>query len=297
MKNKNLFSSLCAILMMVALCLLSSCESAINEEEPDTVTETGNGNLTVHVHQIASTPFASLTRDAKPVSEVCTRLNYAVYTLDNQLVKQVNQSSKDSNYGNASFQLDAGDYLLVVVGHSAEGNPTMSDPTCIKFTNILGFTDTFLCCGTVTIGTDPVDMRISMDRIVSLCRFVITDDIPADVKSMQFYYTGGSGAFDATTALGCVDSKQTVKVDVVNDQKQFDLYTFLHDTEGTIHLKVSALDANGSELTIKEFDIPLQQNYITWFSGPFFTGTTTGNANLSSITVNTDWAGEKHLTF
>ena len=38
-------------------------------------------------------------------------------------------------------------------------------------------------------------------------RFVLTDDIPSDVKKMQFYYTGGSGAFNALTGLGSVNSK------------------------------------------------------------------------------------------
>jgi hypothetical protein len=113
---------------------------------------------------------------------------------------------------------------------------------------------------------------------------------------MRFYYTGGSGAFDATTSWGCVNSKQDVKIDITRgDQKQFDLYTCLHDEEGIIHLTVSALDASGNELYTREFDVPMEQNHITWLSGAFFSGVST--TTVTGVTVNTTWEGEQHLTF
>ena len=114
---------------------------------------------------------------------------------------------------------------------------------------------------------------------------------------MRFYYTGGSGAFDANTGLGSVNSKQDVKFDMALGQKQFDLYTFLHDEEGTIHLAVTALDASGNELYMREFDVPMQQNHITWVSGAFFNGSGSSPTTITGVTVNTDWAGETYITF
>ena len=179
---------------------------------------------------------------------------------------------------------------------SSNGNPTMTDPTCIKFTNAQGFTDTFLYSDEVTVGEEQVELNVSMNRIVSMCRFVLTDDIPEGIKKMRFYYTGGSGAFDATTSLGCVNSKQDVKIDITSgDQKPFDLYTFLHDEEGVIHLAVSALDASGNELYAREFDVPMEQNHITWLSGAFFSGVST--TTVTGVTVNTTWEGEQFITF
>ena len=188
------------------------------------------------------------------------------------------------------------------MGHSASGNPTMTDPTKVQFTNATGYTDTYLCYANVTIGEDKVDYKVSLDRITALCRFVLTDtEIPAEVKKMHFYYTGGSGAFNAQTSLGCVNSKQDVKFDVSASQKQFDLYTFPYkSTEGTIHLVVSALDASGVEILQREFDVSIEKNYITWVSGSFFGSSgsdPTGGAGITSVTVNTDWAGETHVTF
>lgn len=281
------------ILALFALLVLCACEKPlVSEEKPSE----NNDNLRVSVFEIEKTPFASLTR-GESAAEICTHLNFAVYTIEGTRVKQVNQTSDAANFGTASFQLEAGDYLLVVVGHSSGGNPTMTDPTCIKFTNAQGYSDTFLYCSNIIIGEESVDERVSLDRIVALCRFVITDDFPADVTRMRFYYTGGSGAFDATTGLGCVKSKQDLKFDVTSGQKQFDLYTFLHDTEGIIHLTVTAYDENDNILNEREFDVPMEQNHITWLSGDYFSGSGSSATTITGITVNTDWAGETHLNF
>lgn len=275
---------------------LASCEKvAIPESD---ASEELNGNLRVSVYQIEQTPFAGSTRTTEAASVACTKLNFAIYDEGGSRLKQINQQSSAADFGSVAFQLDEGTYQLVVVGHSANGNPTMTDPTKIQFSNATGYTDTFLCYGEVTIGEDPVDYEVSLDRIVSLCRFVITDDIPAEVKKLRFYYTGGSGAFNAVTGLGCVASKQDVKFDVTpTGSKQFDLYTFLHDQSDNIALTVTALDANGNELYSRQFDVPMQQNNITWLSGAFFSGSGSSSTTISGVTVNTDWAGETHLTF
>ena len=275
---------------------LASCEKvAIPESD---ASEELNGNLRVSVYQIEQTPFAGSTRTTEAASAACTKLNFAIYDEGGSRLKQINQQSSAADFGSVAFQLDEGTYQLVVVGHSANSNPTMTDPTKIQFSNATGYTDTFLCYGEVTIGEDPVDYEVSLDRIVALCRFVITDDIPAEVKKMRFYYTGGSGAFNAVTGLGCVASKQDVKFDVTpTGSKQFDLYTFLHDQSDNIALTVMALDANGNELYSRQFDVPMQQNNITWLSGAFFNGSGSSSTTISGVTVNTDWAGETHLTF
>lgn len=281
--------------VLVMASALVSCEKATLPE--DDASEEMNGNLRVNVYQVEQTPFTSLSRAFEAASAVCTRLNFAIYDEGDSRLKQVNQTSDKPNFGVASFQLDEGTYQLVVVGHSANGNPTMTNLSKIQFTNATGYTDTFLYYGQVTVGEEPVELDVTLNRNVSLCRFVITDDIPAGVKTLHFYYTGGSGAFNATTGLGSVNSKQTVTFDVTSGQKQFDLYTFLHEKDDNIALKVTALDASGNELYSRQFDVPMQQNHITWLSGGFFNGTGSSSTAITGVTVNTTWSGETHLTF
>ena len=293
---KKLIVSLSAVFTVLMVFTLVACEKALMAEDSDTSGDK-NGNLRVRVFQIEQTPFGSLTRAA--ASEVCTRLNFLIYNTDNSRAKMVNQTSSDKNFGTVSFQLDEGDYQLVVVGHSGSGNPTSTNPLKIQFSKDTGFTDTFLSSDDITVkAEDPLEIDVTLVRIVALCRFCLTDDIPADVRKMQFYYTGGSGAFDAYTGLGSANSRQTVTFDVTDgSQKQFDLYTFLHEESDNIALKVTALDASGNVLYERDFDVPMQQNHITWLTGAFFSGSGSSSTTVTGVTVNTDWAGELHLTF
>ena len=287
----------CVCILCTLLSLLS-CEKPVidtGSEDSGSVADI-DANLTVSVFQIEQMPFV-MTRSAKPASEACTRMNFAIYNAEGKRVKQVNQVSTDASFGKASFRLDKGTYQVLVVGHSSSGNPEMTNLAKIQFTNTKGYTDTFTYYGEVTIGDDNVSLPVSLDRITSLCRFVLTDtEIPSEVKTMRFYYTGGSGAFDAQTGYGSVKSKQTVTCDVSASQRQFDLYTFPYQsTEGTLHLTVSALDASDGIYAERELDVPIQQNYITWVSGAFFSSGST--SSTIGVTINTDWAGETHITF
>lgn len=282
-------------LFIIIACLFASCEKPIMDDDDDEVVEQRpKGNFKVSVFKLEQTPFNSFTRAV--ASEACTRLNFAIYNMAGTRLKQTNQTISDADFGSAYFQLAEGDYQLVAVAHSSNGNPTMTNPSKIQFSNTLGFTDTFLCSGEFSIQDEPVELMLSLDRIVALCRFVITDDYPEEVTKMRFQYKGGSGAFDANTGLGCVNSTQTVNCSVTNGQKQFDLYTFLHDTEGTIHLTVTAYDSKDNIVHEREFDVPLIQNHVTWFSGAYFSGSGSGSSSMT-IDINTDWAGEEHLSF
>lgn len=287
MKSKSYFS-----LFPLLLLLLTSCEKPyLNEDDAG---GTPAGNLTVSVFQLEQTPFSDYTR-ATP-SDACTHLNFAIYNGETRL-KQINQTSDMADFGHVSFQLDAGTYQLVVVAHSSKGNPTMTDPGTIKFDNSDGYSDTFLYSEDVTVASEPVNLSLTLHRIVALCRFVITDDYPQGVAKMQFKYTGGSGAFNAATGLGCVKSTQTVTFDITTGQKQFDLYTFPYQGEEcTIHLTASALDASGVEITQRTFDVPLATNNITWLSGDFFSGSNIQSASFD-LSIDTQWAAESHLAY
>ena len=267
----------------------ASCEKSLLDE-PAFEQDEEDGNLKVSVFEIEKTVFGNLTRAA--LSDVCTRINFIAYTPDGERVAKVDQEAGDPDFGAASFFLEPGDYQVVVVAHSSNGNPSSTDPSRIRFTNAQGYTDTFFSSRSVTIGEDEVDMSVSLDRISSLCRFQITDDYPAGVAKMRFRYTGGSGAFNGNTGLGSVNSTQTLLLDITSGQNQFDLYTYLHDTTGTIHLTVQALDVDDNVMFEREFDVPMEKNRVTRLSGAYFSGFTT-----FSVSVSTDWNDERVINF
>ena len=274
---------------LMLLLLTASCEKSLLNE-PAFEQDEEDGNLKVSVFEIEKTTFGNLTRAA--LSDVCTRINFIAYTTEGVRVAKVDQEAGDPDFGSASFFLEPGKYLVVVVAHSSNGNPTSTDPSRIRFTNAQGYTDTFFSSRSVTIGEDEVDMSVSLDRISSLCRFQITDGYPAGVAKMRFRYTGGSGAFNGNTGLGSVNSTQTLLLDITSGQNQFDLYTYLHDTTGTIHLTVQALDVDDNVMFEREFDVPMEKNRVTRLSGAYFSGFTT-----FSVSVSTDWNDERVINF
>ena len=282
-----------ALLPLCVLWALFSCQK-INLEEEVAPETTSNGNLIINISQIENTPFLAYTR--AELADACTRLNFAVYNTLGTRVKQVNQQVGNTGFGSASFQLEEGDYQLVVLAHSSNGNPTMTNPSKIQFTNTQGFTDTFLCFDdTLKIGKDPVKLDLTLNRIVSLCRFFITDETPEDATKIKFYYTGGSGAFDAKTGLGCVNSKQEQTFSLTSGQKQFDLYTFLHNIEGTIRLKVTFYDRSDNVLRECTFDVPMKQNHITHLPYSYITDEI-GKEGVT-ITINTEWNPSLQIEF
>lgn len=287
------------ILFTLLLVMLAGCEKPIISDTDTEETVEKKGNLTLTVSEIEHTAFPELSRT--PAAEVCNHLNFAIYDTAGTRVKQTNQKLGDADFGTATFQLPEGTYIIVALAHSSNGNPTMTNPEKIQFNNSQGYTDTFLYYKKVVVGTESQTLSLSLHRITALCRFIINDAIPADIAKLEFTYKGGSGAFDASTGLGCVNSTQVMKYDVQPGKKQtqYDLYTFLRSTEGSLNLKATAYDASGNMLSEKSMDVTMYRNQITWLRGDFFSGSQPSSAQQisASVDIDTQWEGEINLTY
>ena len=279
----------------ILLLTIISCERPLI---PEQFVSDADGNLIVSVFQIEQLPFAApLTRTV--LSDHCSRLSFAVYDTEGKLIKQLHQKTDDAGFGAASFAVGPGTYQVVVIGHSS-GNPTMTNPKKIKFENKDGFSDTFLFSGTVVVADEDEETTVQADlkRIASLCRVDFTDPVPQEVTQLRFQYKGGSGAFDAATGLGSVNSTQTLFFPVEPGQTDcsFDLYTFLHDTEGTLHLQVTAYNDNADIIHERMFEVPMTQRQITRLTGPYFSGTS-GQSITVVVGINAEWEGEQTIDF
>ena len=266
---------------------------------PEHLSGDADGNLIVSVFEIGQQPF-DVSRTRAAIADVCSRLSFAVYDAQGKLLKQVHQQVGDTGFGSVAFAVSPGTYQVVVIGHSS-GNPTMTNPAKIKFDNADGFSDTFLHSSTVVVGDEEeeaVTVQAHLERIASLCRVVFTDPIPAEVTEMRFQYKGGSGAFDAATGLGSVNSTQTLFFPVEPGQEAciFDLYTFLHAAEGTLRLQVSAYDEQLNVVRDRMFEVPMKQHMITRFSGPYFSGSASPAITII-IGIDAEWEGEQVVTF
>ena len=274
MKN-NLLSALCVLLTGV---LLLSCEKPVIDDTVPSET-TAMGKVTIRVADVEAGWSASTTRALVNVSEVCTRLCFAVYK-DGSRVKSKNQAKGDSDFGTFSMELESGDYQILVLAHSGKSNPTTTHPDKIEFTNPdrsggTGFTDTFYYYGDLTVTAGSTQVDISMKRATSMFRVVTTDVKPANIKKFQFYYEGGSRNLDATTGFGYGNSQQSVFVttgdELTGQTLQFDMFTFLHAETGKVTFTVKAFDDKEDIIYQREFkDVSMQRNCITRYTGKYF---------------------------
>ena len=267
------------LLLLLTACLLTSCEKMSMEEDNAQGADGKKQNVVIRITDINAGWDGATSRTQVHISEVCSRLQFAVYQ-NGTRVKYDNQIVGDDDFGTFALKLEAGSYQLLALGHSGTNNVTTTDPTKLQFTNPgsatgIGFTDTFYYYGDMTVSSDGAQVDISMKRATSMFRLKTADAKPANVKKFQFYYTGGSGALDATTGLGCVNSKQSVFVSLGDTQTgqplTFEMYTFLHQESGIVTFTVTAFDDSDGVLYEKEFKASMKRNCITQYTGNFFT--------------------------
>ena len=289
MKNKHF--GVLASWMLGSLLMVSSCEKMVISGTDDTGDE--NANVVVQVMSFELQPFEQ-TRTRGEGGEVCNRLNYIVYDEDGVRIRQEVQQLGDNDFGTARFKLQEGHYFLVVLAHSSLGNPTSTDLHKIRFTNKIGYTDTFLYAETLEVGEEEVDREIQLRRIVSKVRFVFSDPLPADADSIRFYYEGGSGTFDATTSMGVVKSKQQQWSAVNHNENTYEIYTIPRADNDKLKVLVSVYHTQDGQvelLTEREInDIPIRRNCITTCRGSL---SGTAEQPQISIDIDTTWDDER----
>jgi hypothetical protein len=286
--KSRLLSNVFTLMMLTAV--VSSCEKMALSESAQS--ENGEkGNVVLRVTQFEQTPFDAKTR--ANLESVCTRLCFHIYDEDGVRQKYVNQKQEDANFGTASFSLDEGHYILVVVGHSASSNPSFSanEKVSISGSN-LG--DTFWCCEEFDVGEGEIELRLILKRIVSLLRFIPTDEKPENMNQVIFSYKGSKGSFNGLTGYGSTNTKQTITLDVEPDAEQYEFYMIPSSDDDLLDIKMNTYyienDGKIHSLTEKEISqVPVRRNCITICRGSLFDGSSSSQSVFITITVDTDW--------
>ena len=289
--------------MFIALAmLLAACEKAILDEENSVVGGfPTDANVILHMTQFEQTSF---TRAATDITEICTRLNIAIFSADGTKVKTVAQKESDSDFGTVALTLAAGTYRLVVIAHNCDGSATITSEEKVTFPNNK-VTDTFYYDGDLVVTSDVQSYDLTLTRAVAMFRLVLTDEeIPSNVAKLKFYYVGGSSTFSPKDGYGCVNSKQTeIRTVPVGfpDGMSFDIYTLPHTEEDVLtKLTVTALDANDNTVKERVFEnVPVTRNQITRYTGSFFGSGGSGQQSDGTfrMTADPDWDSVNGYTF
>ena len=282
--------------LFIALALLvASCEKPVLDEDISIKKE---GNVILHMKQFEQTAF---TRAATDITDLCTRLNIAIFDSDGTKVKTVAQKDTDSDFGTVALTLSAGTYQLVVIAHSCDGSATITSTEKVTFPSNK-VTDTFYYYGDLVVTDSQQSYDLTLTRAVAMFRLVLTDEeIPSNVARLKFYYTGGSSTFSPSAGYGCVNSKQTEYRTVAPGLTVFDIYTLPHTEEDMLtKLTVTALDANDNTVKERVFEnVPVSRNQITRYTGSFFGNGGSGHSTDGTfrLTADGDWDSVNGYTF
>lgn len=325
MKKKTYVWLASLLLMLVAT--LTSCEKFALD---DSGTNSHDANANVIIHASVAKNNSTGTRsgeedfgdeeegdedgfdegdekvEGKPLEDYCSRLSIAIFDGEEK-VKTLNLKAEDG-YDDIGFNLDAGKYRMVAIGHNGSGNCTISSPEKVKFYKNK-ITDTFFYYGTFNvIDGEDTDDYILLNRAVAQFKVHITDaTIPAEAHSIKFYYTGGSSTLDAVTGYGCVQSRQTESFKLQEGKRDYSVYTFPREENKGLKMTINILDADAQ--SIKEYSkegVPVKRNNITQTNISIKDHTISdpdqkedgdsGKGNLG-FTVNPDWEGEIVVEF
>ena len=289
-------------IFIILTLLVAACEKPIIDDED--ITEKKEANVILRMSQFEQTAF---TRAATDITELCTRLNIAIFSADGSKVKTVAQKESDSDFGTVALSLAAGTYRLVVIAHNCDGSATITSEEKVTFPNNK-VTDTFYYDGDLVVTDAKQSYDLTLTRAVAMFRLVLTDEeIPSNVAKLKFYYVGGSSTFSPKDGYGCVNSKQTevrtVPADFVSGTA-FDIYTLPHTEEDVLtKLTVTALDANDNTIRERLFEnVPITRNQITRYTGSFFGSGGSGGGGSTSdgifrLTADPDWDSVNGYTF
>ena len=275
------------VLFALVVILLVGCEKMVIDD----VYGNGDndGNVTLHV-----STYRNTTRTA--LSDVCGRLNVAVFDAEGRKVKSIAQSVSDAGFGAVGLSLSEGVYTVVAIGHNCSGSATITSIEKVTFPNNK-VTDTFCYCGQLTVTGNHQDIDINLKRAVAMIRIRLNDgvDVMNNVTQLKFYYIGGSSTLSPSAGYGCVNSKQT-EYRAINDDGVYCLYTMPHSADDTLtKMTVTALDAGDNVLGDCVIEnVPVTVNKITDCIGSFSGG---GGSVGMQLSVDPEWAGIIDFTF
>jgi len=284
MFKKLLFAALVAL--MAASCSKNSIPTA-----PVTVN--------VENFRITIDTFSDTKSAVDPASYTyVSALDLAFYNGDTQVFKatQIKGDNTYITFGQFSCSLPIGTYTLVAIGRANfEGDEfSLTSPTSASYSSERP-RETFCYTQTVTItNTSPLNLSITLNRIVSAFKIVSTDNRPAEITKVRTTYHKGSKSFSPTTGLGLDDegfSQINNPSTAVGAPIGVTSYVFLTSDEETMDVTIEALNNNNVVLYSKTLqNVTFKRNRMTRGQGTVFSTTSSAGFQLE-----TDWLTDSNI--
>ena len=268
---------------LAALWLVGCSEQSEQTEQSDELTK-----VSLSFSPYEQSAMARTTRAASSIAGIVTHLDVWIYESGSE-VADIHQTSADADFGSLSVTLDkTKTYTLYAIGHKADG-ATLSDGviafTDDKVTHSMFYTTTFSPATTT-------NLSCLMNRIVADFRLDITDDFPAECKSLRFTIANVFDRWNVSTG-GTHSLDRVSTISYGGTSSIFNVYAIVTDAQTTHDITVEALDADGNVLQTRTFmNVPLRNGYKTSYKGTFFIDT----PMTMEFMVN-DWNEYDEVTF
>jgi len=261
-------------------------------------TSTPTAPVTVNVENFRITidTFSDTKSAVDPASYTyVSALDLAFYNGDTQVFKatQIKGDNTYTTFGQFSCSLPIGTYTLVAIGRANfEGDEfSLTSPTSASYSSERP-RETFCYTQTVTItNTSPLNLSITLNRIVSAFKIVSTDNRPAEITKVRTTYHKGSKSFNPTTGLGLDDegfSQINNPSTAVGAPIGVTSYVFLTSDEETMDVTIEALNNNNVVLYSKTLqNVTFKRNRMTKGQGTVFSTTSSAGFQLE-----TDWLAD-----
>lgn len=226
-------------------------------------------------------------------------ITLALFAGDTEVYSATQSKSDPSSFttfGEFSCELPIGVYSLVVVARQVGTDDVfaLTSPTSAGYTSERP-RETFCNTQVVTItNTNPMDLSVTLSRIVSALNIVSTDNRPEGITKIRTIYGKGSKSFNPSSGLALDDNGFTLTNTpsaAVGSPINVTSFVFLNTDEETMDITIEALGANDVVLYSKTLqDVSFKRNRKTKASGTIFT--TSGSAGFQ---LNTDWLTDSEV--
>lgn len=214
--------------------------------------------------------------------------------MDGELKATIHQTSEDDGFGAITLTADYGDHSLYFV--ASRGDMPTIDGTTISWSKP---SDTFW--QSLTLEIEPqtsTNQSVVLQRVVTRLRIAVTDEIPANLKTLTITPSTWYYGIDYT-AGEAVNSQPTPRVITVpssyvgTTNLTTSFYCLCSANGFDTDITVTAKDAVGA--TIASIDlqtVPLERNSITNYSGSLFT-----QNRAIAVTTDGEWLEDYTTTW
>ena len=214
--------------------------------------------------------------------------------MDGELKSTIHQTSEDDGFGAITLTADYGEHSLYFV--ASRGDTPTIDGTTISFAKP---SDTFW--QSLTLDIEPqtsTNQSVVLQRVVTRLRIAVTDEVPANMKTLTITPSTWYYGIDYTTGEP-VNSQATPRVitvpsSYIGTKNLATSFYCLCPADGfDTDITVTAKDADDTAIAnIALQDVPFERNRITNYSGSLFT-----QNRAVSVTTDDEWLDEYTTTW